>query len=152
MRYTILNFFVAALFAFPFSASADVRINEIAWMGGNGNANCEWLELYNNSSETADIADWQIQINTTVKFISYTDPGEALIEPFGYFVIAREVASCADFFSAFADLHITSLSFVDTGFDLTLKESEDTEIDTFKKNAQNCTNLIDKNGNRDSHQ
>ena len=113
MRYTILNFFVAALFAFPFSASADVRINEIAWMGGNGNANCEWIELYNNSDTAVDIAGWSFTVNGTKNATLLANPGELVLDPYGYYVIARKfgttaasATTCHPYFESFGNVYL----------------------------------------------
>ena len=40
--------------------SAQVVINEIAWMGAVGNANAEWVELYNTGSSGVSLEEWTL--------------------------------------------------------------------------------------------
>jgi hypothetical protein len=35
-------------------------INEVAWMGTKASADDEWIELYNNTSYSIDLADWRL--------------------------------------------------------------------------------------------
>src|SRR3990167_2031853 len=66
-RMKIKNFFLMCLSVFSSTlffisakqVSADVRINEIAWMGIAGNPNGEWVELYNNGSAKS-LTGWSI--------------------------------------------------------------------------------------------
>ncbi|OGG61516.1 hypothetical protein A3C87_02595 [Candidatus Kaiserbacteria bacterium RIFCSPHIGHO2_02_FULL_49_34] len=113
MRYTILTFFVSAFLTLPFSAFAEIRINEIAWMGGNGNANCEWIELYNDSDTEVDIAGWSFMVNTTKNATLLGNPGELIIEPYGYYVIARKFSTtaasattCHPYFESFGNVYL----------------------------------------------
>lgn len=50
-----MGFFLAGTYA-----HASVVINEIAWMGTTVSANDEWIELYNDSSDTVSIAGWKL--------------------------------------------------------------------------------------------
>lgn len=43
----------------PFTVHASVVISEVAWMGGEGNANAEWIELYNTGPDV-DLASWTL--------------------------------------------------------------------------------------------
>lgn len=47
-------------FALPLFASADVLINEIAWMGTENSANDEWIELYNDGESVVDLTGWTL--------------------------------------------------------------------------------------------
>jgi len=40
---------------------AAVYINEIAWMGSVGDANSEWIELYNDAPVAVDLTGWKLQ-------------------------------------------------------------------------------------------
>lgn len=44
--------------AVPNISSANVRVNEIAWMGTAAGPNEEWIELYNDGSESVDLTGW----------------------------------------------------------------------------------------------
>jgi len=48
------------IFAFPALVSADVFINEIAWMGNGNSANDEFIELYNNGGNTVNLEGWSL--------------------------------------------------------------------------------------------
>lgn len=77
------------LFLSPTIAHA-LSISEIAWMGTSVSYNCEWIELYNDSSDTVDLSAASLSINDKTYTLSGT------IAPNAYFVIEREVASCPD--------------------------------------------------------
>ncbi len=53
--------FLASFFIFPLTVSAQVIINEIAWMGTENSANDEWIELKNTSTTTIDISGWVLE-------------------------------------------------------------------------------------------
>ena len=44
----------------PLTTWAQIVINEIAWMGNLDSANNEWIELYNSTTTTIDLTDWQL--------------------------------------------------------------------------------------------
>lgn len=90
------------LFLFPSVAAADVRINEIAWMGTDaGGANCEWIELYNSDSEVVDLSGWTIVITnagaTTPKVIDLGEEESVKytgIARNGFYLVARNSGAC----------------------------------------------------------
>jgi hypothetical protein len=77
----------------PAVAFADVRVTEIAWMGTSESQYGEWIELYNDGSNTVDLAGWKI----------YADGGNQVlftltssISANGYLLIERTTASMPD--------------------------------------------------------
>jgi|CXWL01.1.fsa_nt_gi hypothetical protein len=60
------------LITLPSVASAQVRINEVAWMGTLGNANAEWIELYNQGSDTVSLANWMLLSTSGTPSITLT--------------------------------------------------------------------------------
>ena len=62
----------------------DVVINEIAWAGSTDSANDEWIELYNTSNQTVDLAGWVIEDDGVP---SYQLTG--IISAHGYFLIEK---------------------------------------------------------------
>jgi PKD repeat protein len=56
--YYILTF---VFFISPVYVSAQVIINEIAWMGTEASANDEWIELKNTSTSTINISSWVLE-------------------------------------------------------------------------------------------
>lgn len=68
-KKTIKTFIIlAGLFSANFVLavnSADVVINEIAWMGTTKNWRYEWLELYNNTDNVISLDGWKIELYRT---------------------------------------------------------------------------------------
>jgi len=57
-----------------------VVINEIAWMGTSAtNSSDEWIELYNNTTSTIDLTDWEILKNGE-EFIKFSTSTNKIIE------------------------------------------------------------------------
>ncbi|HWH16700.1 MAG TPA: lamin tail domain-containing protein [Candidatus Paceibacterota bacterium] len=87
--------FLGALLA-PELAHGQVRINEIAWMGTDVPTNahyCEWVELYNEGTETVSLSGWRLATADGGMSVSLSGniPGS------GYFVIERYTANaCPD--------------------------------------------------------
>ena len=69
-KILFITTFVVFIFI-PISTSADVIINEIAWMGTEIDSSNEWIELYNDSDTEINLNDWGL----------YEEGGETLIEP-----------------------------------------------------------------------
>lgn len=96
MKKLFLGAIIAVvLFLFPKIVFGSVVINEIAWMGTVGNQYGEWIELYNNGTETIDLNNW--------KLYKYKDGSETLIftltkkiEPNAYLIIERTTDSSPD--------------------------------------------------------
>jgi hypothetical protein len=59
MKGTLLAFFIV-IGILPSAALANIRINEIAWMGTAENANSEWVELFNDGAEPVDLTGWKL--------------------------------------------------------------------------------------------
>ena len=79
--------FIGLLFA-PTLVFANVRINEIAWMGMSAELNNdEWVELYNDSDTPQDVTGW------TLSPFKITKPSNGklsgVIAPHGYFLLER---------------------------------------------------------------
>lgn len=114
-------FFILFLFAVASTAFAQVKINEIAWMGTKDSASNEWIELYNPDSSPVDLTDWTLSWNTTVVGMKKTTIGA-----FGYYLLERtDDTTVAD---VPADLIYTG-GLRDSGEILTLKNSGGVEVD-----------------------
>lgn len=68
----------------PSSVYASVRISEVAWMGSTDDANNEWIELYNDGSET-DVTGWILSAADGQPAITLT----GTIGGSGYFLLER---------------------------------------------------------------
>lgn len=89
MKYIL---FIFALLL-PASAFAQISITEIAWMGTTNSQYSEWIELYNDTSTTVNLAGWKL----------YESGGSVLIFTFtksipanGYLLLERITASAPD--------------------------------------------------------
>ncbi len=75
-----------ALFSFTSTVYAQVVVNEIAWMGTTESATNEWIELFNNGSDTVDLTGWILRIEGKKnKDITLKNS----ISVVGYFLIER---------------------------------------------------------------
>lgn len=66
-------------------SSGSVVINEIAWMGTRASASDEWIELYNNTDQDIDLADWSLVASDGSPQISL----EGIIPKQGFFLLER---------------------------------------------------------------
>lgn len=57
------KFFLLLFLLAPAVAQAEIKINEIAWMGSTVSANDEWLELYNPTNQDIDLTSWALVAN-----------------------------------------------------------------------------------------
>src|SRR3989338_10176428 len=76
---------VAIVGLFPFSASAQVVVNEIAWMGTSVSANAEWMELFNNGNTAVDLTGWHLVAANGTPSITLS----GTIAANGYFLLER---------------------------------------------------------------
>jgi hypothetical protein len=53
------------ILVFPIDSSANVVINEIAWMGQKDSYSKEWIELYNPTETEVSLNQWTLQITKT---------------------------------------------------------------------------------------
>ncbi|MBI3632279.1 MAG: lamin tail domain-containing protein [Candidatus Vogelbacteria bacterium] len=95
-----LGIIATILFAIPVPSFANVKINEVAWMGNDKSQYGEWIELYNDGSSLVDLKDSAL----------YEDGGKTLIikltksiDPGGYYLVARSTPSMPDPENGIAD-------------------------------------------------
>jgi len=71
-----------------FDPSLEVVINEIAWAGThNEYSTDEWIELFNNTTSSIDLSEWQIKINgEDIKISNYIN---TIIKPQDYYLLER---------------------------------------------------------------
>ncbi len=99
-----------------------VVINEIAWSGTSASGSDEWIELYNNSSETVDLTGWTIEDDGSP---SYTiDSG--IIPAFGFFIIEDTEGTISNEEAE----SIIGLSLANSGDSLVLKDENGNTIDS----------------------
>ena len=105
-----------------FAAGNSVVINEVAWAGSADSSSDEWIELYNNSSQTVDLTGWQFKDDGVVNF---TFPA-SLIAPYSYFLLEDSENAVADVQS---DL-IYNMSLANSGDSLQLLDASGNVVDT----------------------
>lgn len=76
----------ACVFASPKADRQSVRINEINWMGNDGDPNAEWFELVNTGTSTVELSGWSV-IGKDEKFKA--EMSDRAIPPFGFAVFSR---------------------------------------------------------------
>ena len=83
---------LALFLLLPLSASSQVAVSEIAWMGSaNGtdnaaNARAEWIELWNSGGAAIDLAGWKLVAEDGTPSIALG----GIIQPNGFFLLERE--------------------------------------------------------------
>ncbi len=113
---------VFCFFIFPRIVSADVRINEVAWMGTVTSANDEWIELYNAGTGKVDLDGWTVSSNGSLLI-----PLSGVIPAGKYFLLERTDDSTVP--SASADVIYTG-ALGNGGATLIVKNKNGTVEDT----------------------
>ncbi|MFA5830400.1 MAG: lamin tail domain-containing protein [Candidatus Paceibacterota bacterium] len=116
--------FVAVLLLVPNFVSANVRINEVAWMGDSLSAYNEWIELYNDGDAEQNLSGWAI-VTTDGKFSAALSK---TIQPKGYFLL-EHVKADATKSTASDVLSYTGTYFNNNGGIILLLKNGDIEID-----------------------
>jgi len=100
-----------------------VVINEVAWAGTQCSANDEWIELYNNTSETIDLTGWVLKAVDGSPIITL----QGTIPPFGFFLLERSDDNTV------ADITADQIFkgyLLDSGEILELRDATGTLVDT----------------------
>jgi len=122
--------FLGALFfcaLAPTLTLADVKINEVAWMGTAKSQYSEWLELYNDGTDPVPLVGWKLYTGNNLMYtLSKT------IAPGGYLLVERTTASAPD---AVAGINDEAGSFAsgglsNSGEDLSLKDASGAVADS----------------------
>jgi len=79
----------------------DVVINEVLYDPDDADTGYEWIELYNNSDQTAILLDWRIEKAGTSFGLVYTFP-IINIEPYSYLLIGEELVLNTDLSASLA--------------------------------------------------
>ncbi|MDD2807978.1 MAG: lamin tail domain-containing protein, partial [Patescibacteria group bacterium] len=74
------------------SGWAKVELSEILPNPSGSETDSEWIELFNNSSDTVSVDRWQIGDNTTRRFTLTNEKQNVQISPYGYLLISRVVS------------------------------------------------------------
>ncbi len=112
----------------PTSGPGDVVINEINWVGSNGDGNDEWVELRNTTSNSIDLTNWLVEELGTGDGASITIPS-GTIPANGFFLISNSDKTGSRV-NVDPELVTTSVSLNNGGEQLVLKNSAAVTIDT----------------------
>ena len=110
----------------------DVVINEIMWMGSQGNSADEWVELRNMTSSAIDLSNWTVvNLGTGIRG-TITIPSGKSIGPNGFFVISNDSndPQSTSMMSVSPDHFDSGVSLLNPGEQLILKHSNTTTVDT----------------------
>lgn len=113
------------------SAQADVPmvvINEVMWMGADGNSDDEWIELRNMKDEVIDITGWKIDgAGSGTKSVALN----GVIDPGGFFIVTKLAADKTAISDATViDMPASSLSLLNGGEQLVLKNADGDVVDS----------------------
>jgi len=109
----------------------DVVINEIMWMGSQGNSADEWIELRNMTNRTIDLSNWVV-VNLGEgggPNANITIPSGKSIGPYGFFLISNDPKGTS-IINIDPDFQTSSVSLQNNGEQLILKNSSGTVMDT----------------------
>jgi len=84
LPFAQMGVFLAFAILASISGDCTVVLNEIMYNPPTGNEDEEYVELYNDSSETVEMGGWSIRGG-----IDYTFPSGATLNPAGYLVLAK---------------------------------------------------------------
>ena len=108
----------------------DVVINEVAWMGTEASTSDEWIELYNNTDQGIDLADWILVAADGTLNITLS----GVISAHGYFLLERtDDNAISDIAADWSGSFGTGL--LNTGDVLTLADGLAQVIDTANGNG-----------------
>ena len=103
-----------------------VSINEIMYDPGQcPDADCEWVELYNNGTNSVNLAGWKLD-NRSIS---------GIIEANEYLIIARDNVSFATYFNASCPVAKAGISLTNSGKNLYLNDSDNKIVDKVSYNS-----------------
>gem|GEM_PF-2188490 len=130
LRLTIAFLLIFSLFGAKGLAvqAGDVVINEVAWMGTGASANDEWIELFNPTGQSVDLAGWTLTANDGAPSITLS----GAIAANGFLLLERSDDNTVKDIPA--DLIYTG-SLSNGGETLLLKDDQGNLIDSANGNA-----------------
>lgn len=109
-------------------ASANIIINEVAWMGTTESANAEWIELYNTDASAVTLDGWSLKAADGSPSISLT----GMIPASGYFLLER---TSDETLPQIVANQIYAGSLGNTGEDLVLHNNENEIVDEVNQSS-----------------
>lgn len=128
MNIKFAGILLLIFFALPIAVSANVVINEIAWMGTANSAADEWLEFENNGANDIDLTGWILEAQDGTPSV----PLVGVISAGGFFLLERTDDTTVP--GVIADL-IYAGALSNSGEVLTLKDAGGNIIDSVDASA-----------------
>ena len=105
----------------PQVSAGDVVINEIMWMGTQGDAADEWIELRNMTGNTIDLSNWVVDNLGSGVTNDIVIPAGKSISPNGFFMIANDTVETGN--HNVSPDHVTNISLLNPSEQLRLRIS-----------------------------
>lgn len=121
--------------------AGDVVINEIMWMGSDGDGDDEWIELKNMTGDTVDLSNWNIMHGGSGAGGHIEIPNGYSIKPHEFFLITRKkwdetkINLGDDLNKDEGYTHVSGMSLNNNGEDLILQDKSANTIDTAWKSS-----------------
>lgn len=117
------------LLSVPATASAQVIISELLWMGSDQSTADEWIEFVNTSDETIDLSGWSVLYkNSGNQEVTMFTFGQYFIEPGQFFLVSNYNAANSRL-AIEPDLVTTAVSLPNTNLFLKLLNASGAVID-----------------------
>lgn len=118
--------------------SGDVVINEVMWMGSDGETSDEWIELKNMTGQDIDLSNWNIKQGGTGSGVGahIEIPHGYSIKGNGYFLVTKKkwnetaVALASDLSDDEGYTHVAGMSLHNDGEQLVLEDKDEQVIDS----------------------
>jgi len=136
----------------------DVIINEIMWMGSEGDGNDEWIELKNMTDETVDLTNWDIVHGGSGTGGHIEIPSGYSIKAHEFFLITKKqwdetkIKFSGDLDKDEGYAHVSSMSLNNDGEDLILQDKSANTIDTAWKSSGDWPAGYENNSSNYKHQ
>lgn len=109
-------------------SSQTVIINELMWMGSNGDINDEWIELKNVTNSSIDISGWKL-VGAANSGGTIVIPSNATI-PANEFFLVTNYNSSNSILAIDPDVQTVSINLSNSVLQIILKNASDTVVDT----------------------
>ena len=131
IRRGVLIGYVATLFGMPLFLFAEVRVTEIMYDLSGSDAGREWIEVYNDSSQSIDLATWKLYEADVNHAISSSH--ESSFPPGSYAIIADNPEKfLADYPNFGGHLFDSSFSLSNSGEYLEIRDETGTTVDSIE--------------------
>lgn len=138
----VFGFFVFLFFLIPNFANANVLINEVMYDPDGLDTGREWIEIFNNRSESVDISGWKLfEANTNHKINSLKEGGSLIIPANSFAIIVDNSEKFFADHNSFSGLVFDStFSLSNTGEKFLLNDADLNKVDEFSYTSDQGAN------------